>query len=88
MCFIELVDFNEVRLSDGKSTTTETKKRTRRGRARKQADTKDQAISKKEDNLVEDAKIVDETSVEEKKTSSKEASAEDSNKKSETKDDK
>jgi len=88
MCFIELVDFNEVRISDGKSNTTETKKRTRRGRARKQADTKDQAISKKEDNLVEDAKIVDETSVEDKETSSKEASAEDSNKKSETKDDK
>jgi large subunit ribosomal protein L17 len=88
MCFIELVDFNEVRLSDGKSTTTETKKRTRRGRAKKQADTKDPAISKKEDKLVEDAQIVDETSVEEKKTSSKETSAEDSNNNSETKDDK
>ena len=88
MCFIELVDFNEVRLSDGKSTATETKKRTRRGRAKKQADTKDQTISQKEDKLVEDAQIVDEAAVDEKKSSSNETAGEDSNKKSETKDDK
>lgn len=81
MCFIELVDFNEVRLSgDGKATTTETKKRTRRGRAKKQADPKAKAsVETKEDTLVEDAQIVDEKTEETKESSKKEASA-DSNK--------
>ena len=88
MCFIELVDFNEARLTGGtKSASAETKKRTRRGRVKKQTDTKDQAVSQKEDKLVEDAQIVDEASVDEKKSSSNAAAAEDSNKKSENKDD-
>lgn len=49
MCFIELVDFNEIRTSEQKATT-ETKKRTRRGRKKADSDTAKPVEAKAEES--------------------------------------
>ena len=61
MCFIELVDFNEIRTSE-QVAAPETKKRTRRGKKKSESDATPtaQATTNKDEDIVKDAEIIEE----------------------------
>jgi large subunit ribosomal protein L17 len=65
MCLIELVDFNESRIAESKPASTDTKKKTRRGR-RKAGETGETVKNKKSEakaDDIQDAEVIEEKPV-------------------------